>query len=40
MLKLAHYIKNVRNVESVGKILINRGQRVKKNIFSFFPCSD
>ena len=30
----------MRNIESVGRILIDRGQRVKKINFSSFLCSD
>ena len=33
-------VPQVRNIESVGRILIDRGQRVKKINFSLFLCSD
>lgn len=32
--------RGMRNIESVGRILIDRGQRVKKINFSLFLCSD
>jgi hypothetical protein len=33
-------ITGMRNIESVGRILIDHGQRVKKINFSLFLCSD